>query len=112
MNPIFSTGVFKRSTVSIAVALASFSVYSDAFAEEVETIVVQSEAYRNTATKTALQPEETPQGITIIEGEAIEQRDAESLSQALRYAPGVVTEVRGGAVTLYDTFTIRGFGVD
>ncbi|TCS36738.1 TonB-dependent siderophore receptor [Reinekea marinisedimentorum] len=112
MNPIFSTGVFKRSTVSIAVALASFSVYSDAFAEEVETIVVQSEGYRNTATKTALQPEETPQGITIIEGEAIEQRDAESLSQALRYAPGVVTEVRGGAVTLYDTFTIRGFGVD
>jgi iron complex outermembrane receptor protein len=33
----------------------------------------------------------------------------QSLNQALRYAPGVITETKGGAVTMYDTCSIRGF---
>lgn len=105
---------FNRSTLTLAL-LAALS--APAFAAEdtsedstlLETVTVLGKAYRNTATKTALKPEETPQGITVIDDEQLEQRGVQSLSEAVRYASGVVTETRGGAVTMYDTFMIRGF---
>ncbi|PMO04541.1 ligand-gated channel protein [Vibrio splendidus] len=105
---------FKYSSLAVAL-LTAFS--AQAFAEDtatsadsnVETITVMGKAYRNTATKSALEPEETPQGITVIDEEQLEQRGVKSLNQALRYAPGVVTEQKGASVTMYDTFSIRGF---
>ncbi|MDC5856995.1 TonB-dependent siderophore receptor [Vibrio europaeus] len=108
---------FKRSTLSLAL-LTAFSHPVLAADEtnqdttQLETITVMGKAYRNTATKTALEPEETPQGITVIEGELLEQRGVKSVSQALRYAPGVVTEQKGAAVTMYDNFSIRGFNTN
>lgn len=105
---------FKYSSLAVAL-LTAFS--AQAFAEDtatsadsnVETITVMGKAYRNTATKSALEPEETPQGITVIDEEQLDQRGVKSLNQALRYAPGVVTEQKGASVTMYDTFSIRGF---
>ena len=105
---------FKYSAITIALVSA---LSAPAFAEEsktnseqdVETVTILGKAYRNTATKSALEPEETPQGITVIEGEQLEQHGVKSLNQALRYAPGVTTENRGGSVTMYDEFSIRGF---
>ncbi|UTZ34447.1 TonB-dependent siderophore receptor [Vibrio campbellii] len=105
---------FKHSSLAVAL-LTAFS--AQALAEEavtatnsnIETITVLGKAYRNTATKSALEPEETPQGITVIDEEQLEQRGVKSLNQALRYAPGVVTEQKGASVTMYDTFSIRGF---
>ncbi|WP_063344221.1 TonB-dependent siderophore receptor [Vibrio jasicida] len=105
---------FKYSSLAVAL-LTAFS--AQALAEEavsatdsnIETITVLGKAYRNTATKSALEPEETPQGITVIDEEQLEQRGVQSLNQALRYAPGVVTEQKGASVTMYDTFSIRGF---
>ncbi len=75
----------------------------------VETITVMGKAYRNTATKTVLDPEETPQTLNVIESEQMEQRGVKSVMQALRYAPGVSTENKGGAVVLSDWVKIRGF---
>ncbi|WP_213865495.1 TonB-dependent siderophore receptor [Vibrio crassostreae] len=105
---------FKYSSLAVAL-LTAFS--AQALAEEtvtaadsnVETVTIMGKAYRNTATKSALEPEETPQGITVIDEEQLEQRGVQSLNQALRYAPGVVTEQKGASVTMYDTFSIRGF---
>ncbi|MCG9681740.1 TonB-dependent siderophore receptor [Vibrio sp. Isolate23] len=105
---------FKRSTLTLAL-LTAFSAPVMAADEvsqdttELETITVMGKAYRNTATKTSLEPEETPQSISIIEGEQLEQRGVTSINQALRYVPGVATENRGSAVTMFDDFTIRGF---
>ncbi|CAK1731540.1 TonB-dependent siderophore receptor [Vibrio crassostreae] len=105
---------FKYSSLAVAL-LTAFS--AQALAEEtvtaadsnIETVTIMGKAYRNTATKSALEPEETPQGITVIDEEQLEQRGVKSLNQALRYAPGVVTEQKGASVTMYDTFSIRGF---
>ncbi|MEZ8057605.1 TonB-dependent siderophore receptor [Vibrio splendidus] len=105
---------FKYSSLAVAL-LTAFS--AQALAEEtvtaadsnVETVTIMGKAYRNTATKSALEPEETPQGITVIDEEQLEQRGVKSLNQALRYASGVVTEQKGASVTMYDTFSIRGF---
>ncbi|HAT2712898.1 TPA: TonB-dependent siderophore receptor [Aeromonas hydrophila] len=74
-----------------------------------ETLTVLGETYRNTATKTRLDPLETPQAISVVEGETLEQRGVSSVSEALRYVPGVNTELRGGAVNRLDLFNIRGF---
>ena len=68
-----------------------------------------TDTYRNTATKSQLTPEETPQSITVIDSEMLEMRDANSINEALRYVPGVTTELRGGAVSRLDQFNIRGF---
>ncbi|HDX8367745.1 TPA: TonB-dependent siderophore receptor [Aeromonas dhakensis] len=74
-----------------------------------ETLTVLGETYRNTATKTRLDPLETPQAISVVEGDTLEQRSVSSVSEALRYVPGVNTELRGGAVNRLDLFNIRGF---
>ncbi|MGL6522385.1 TonB-dependent siderophore receptor [Aeromonas dhakensis] len=74
-----------------------------------ETLTVLGETYRNTATKTRLDPLVTPQAISVVEGDTLEQRSVSSVSEALRYVPGVNTELRGGAVNRLDLFNIRGF---
>lgn len=78
---------------------------------DIEKITVFGHAYRNTATKTSLAPIETPQGVTVISSELLNERGVKSLNQALRYVPGVTTEQKGGAVTMYDTYNIRGFDI-
>lgn len=105
---------FKYSSLAVAL-LTAFS--AQALAEEtataadsnVETVTIMGKAYRNTATKTVLAPEETPQTLNVIESEEMEQRGVKSVMQALRYAPGVSTENKGGAVVLTDWVKIRGF---
>lgn len=105
---------FSRSALTLALfgALTAPVIAADQNSQDTtvfDSVDVLGKAYRNTATKTALKPEETPQGITVIDDEQLEQRGVQSLSEAVRYAPGVVTETRGGVVTMYDTFMIRGF---
>lgn len=103
------------SPLTLALVSAFFAANvsaQDQDTNEIETVTVLGETYRNTATKTALLPEETPQAISVIDNEQLKQRGVTSLGQALRYAPGVVTETKGGAVTMYDNFYIRGFRVD
>lgn len=88
---------------------------SSAFAEQSvtdnneEQMTVFGKAYRNTATKTALAPMDTPQAISDVDRETLELRGVKSVSEALRYVPAVNTELRGGAVTRLDLFNIRGF---
>ncbi|PSW19847.1 TonB-dependent siderophore receptor [Photobacterium sanctipauli] len=110
-----------RSVIALSIA-AALAVPATAMANTeaaqsddvstMDTITVLGQAYRNTATKTALMPEETPQSITTIDNETLEMRGVNSVNEALRYVPGVNTELRGGAVKLYDTFNIRGFDVE
>ncbi|ENM6364917.1 MULTISPECIES: TonB-dependent siderophore receptor [Vibrio] len=101
---------FHRSAVAIVVSalLAGHANATESVSQH-ETITVLGETYRNTATKTVLEPEETPQAITVITKDDMDLRGVNSVSEALRYAPGVNTELRGGAVSRLDLFNIRGF---
>lgn len=106
----------------LALAIASASSYSHAadtsemsdtsLEDQLSTLVVKGQTYRNTATKTQLNPEETPQAISVIEQKALQQRGTETVAEAVRYASGINTELRGGAVTRLDFFNIRGFKND
>lgn len=66
-------------------------------------------SYENTGTKSDLTAQDTPQTINTVEGQELDERGISSLNEALRYVSGVTTENRGGAITRFDEFTIRGF---
>ncbi|WP_298951281.1 TonB-dependent siderophore receptor [uncultured Methylobacterium sp.] len=62
------------------------------------------------ATKTDTPILETAQSISVIGRKQLEDQNALTLNQALRYTPGVTTEQRGGAgATRLEQFYIRGF---
>ncbi|MFM5030504.1 TonB-dependent siderophore receptor [Aeromonas rivipollensis] len=96
------------STLLAGSVLAAAPTSQDAVLAD-ETLTVLGQSYRNTATKTRLDPIETPQAISVVESETLEQRGVSSVSEALRYVPGVNTELRGGAVNRLELFNIRGF---
>lgn len=102
-------------TTSIIASLASPAFAADealSASDEMDQMTVLGKTYRNTATKTALLPEETPQGISVVTSEDLEQRGVSNVGQALRYVPGVNAELKGGSVTMYDNYNIRGFDND
>jgi len=51
---------------------------------------------------------ETPQSVSVVTKDQLEARAAQSITEALRYVPGVYTS-QGGADPRFDNFTIRGF---
>lgn len=55
---------------------------------------------------------ETPMSVSVIDNSRIEELGLESVAQALRYTAGVSPETRGGVVTRYDLFNLRGFAVN
>lgn len=96
------------SITSVALAQAENGVDESSGGNVIEILVV-GETYRHTATKSLLPPEETPQSVSVIDHDTLIMRDVDSINEALRYVPGVNTELRGGAVTRIDQFNIRGF---
>ncbi|MCW8347891.1 hypothetical protein MD535_18040 [Vibrio sp. ZSDZ65] len=74
-----STNVLSSPDV---LATTSNSVHPSTTTDEQMTVL--GKTYRNTATKTYLTPEETPQTLNIIKSKEMEQRGAKSVMQALR----------------------------
>lgn len=103
-SPLLCLGLIISAPISTFAADANYSPD--------EPLVIYGSTYRNTATKSALEAPETPQSISIIDNELLDQTGATSIAEALRYAPGVNTELRGGAVNRLDLFTIRGFATE
>ncbi|BFM50121.1 TonB-dependent siderophore receptor [Marinomonas sp. THO17] len=109
-----STQSFRPTLIALAIAIATSHTIAEESIDtnDLDTLEVKGQTYRNTATKTQLDAEETPQAISIIDGETLEERGVESLAEAVRYSSGVNTELRGGSVTRLDLFNIRGFDND
>lgn len=92
---------------------APIVVQAEGAKEEADGPVIGAFATQSaTATKTGTPLIETPQSVTVISSQDMEQRQDISVAQALRYSSGVTTENRGGVVTRYDMVTIRGFQVN
>jgi len=100
-------------SIAVALAMPMQAIAADQITQvdEAESITVLGETYRNTATKTALQPEETPQAINVIDSEQIKNRHVSSLDEILEYTPGVTTGYYGADANFLDLFVIRGFQV-
>ena len=85
----------------------------DAQRQTADTPVLGYVAERDRAgTKTDTSLLETPQSVSVITREQMDQQGAHTLNQAVRYSAGVAPETRGGVATRYDLLTIRGFSAD
>jgi len=64
----------------------------------------------DTATKTDTPLIETPQSVTVVPRQQMDDQGAQTVSQALRYTAGVLGETRLSSGGRYDSVFIRGFG--
>lgn len=116
------TGLTFRFTTANTVLLInpqnSSSSASAVGATILEPIVVQGENARGpvegfvatqsaTATKTGTSLKDTPQAVNVVTKDQIAAQGSTTLTQALRYTPGVISQY--GDDSRYDWFTIRGF---
>ncbi|MCR0985180.1 TonB-dependent siderophore receptor [Roseomonas populi] len=62
-----------------------------------------------TGTKTDTPLIETPQSISVVTADEIEARDARTVTQALRYTAGTVTDIRGSTAVRLDALYFRGY---
>jgi iron complex outermembrane receptor protein len=76
-----------------------------------EIVITGRTATEQSVTKSDAPLIETPQSISVITRQALDDQAVESVAQALRYAPGVSSE-SGGVATRFDSFFARGFALD
>lgn len=113
------TGLTYRFTDAATVTLAPLPTDGALELPEVRVDAGQLRAYSplrgyvasvaGTATKTDTTLLETPQALSVIGRPEIEARQPQSVSQALRYTPGITADNRG-SVNHYDVLYARGFG--
>ena len=102
-------GWFYPSLTALAIAVATSPIAQEQEDESLEHIEVNPmQSYRSTATKSSLRPIDSPVSISVIDQELLQLRQAQTVSEALRYSSGVTTESRP-TITIFDQFTIRGF---
>ena len=84
------------SMQSMAAAAVSTAESTNQTATEPTTdlgaLSAQTDSYHTTATKTALDPDDAPMSYSRIEQQTLKERQADSVSSALRYEPEVSTE--------------------
>lgn len=107
------------STVAITAPVVRDGTASISGAIELDPVVVDGNgdgstgyvATRSVAgTKTNTPLIETPQSVTVLTRKELNDRNIQSLTQAVAYTPGVRTE-SAGFDSRYDSFSIRGFDV-
>jgi iron complex outermembrane receptor protein len=103
-----STGVaLAQEATEDAAQLGTITVQTDV--ETGNGPVVGYVAKRSTAgTKTDTPLNKTPQSVSVVPAQQIEDQDAKSVAQALRYSAGISTEYRGSS-NLHDEMFVRGF---
>lgn len=116
------TGLKYRFTTATTVLLIAPQAASDAGsangATSLQPIILQGEQARGpvdgfvatqsaTGTKTDTSLKNTPQAINVVTKDQMAAQGSATLTQALRYTPGVISQY--GDDSRYDWFTIRGF---
>nr|WP_082672357.1 TonB-dependent siderophore receptor [Type-D symbiont of Plautia stali] len=114
---MMSLFTLNRGRVLCALALA---LPGATFAEESIVVTAQPQESANSPTQGYLATRSsgssktdqplitTPQSISVVTRQQMEDQGAQDLNQALNYTPGVFTNF-GGAATRYDTIALRGF---
>lgn len=104
-----------QSLLWSAISLALFTsgtVYAeqtpDTAQADIERLVIYSQGYRTTGSKSRLSPIESPMSYEVYDADLLKLRQADSVNEALRYVAGVTPESRP-TTTIFDQYTIRGF---
>lgn len=110
MHPMFSLHPAVVAVLGYSLLLSS-TVQADEASEptaSLEEVISYGSSYRATSTKTSLTPMESPMSYEVYDRELLDSRQADSVSQALRYVAGVTPESRA-TVSVFDQYNIRGF---
>ena len=112
-----------RRTLAAAILLASVGAVAavkaeapgvaGAVADPVDTVIVtgrRGAEVSASGTKTDTPLVETPQSISVVTQDTIENLNLQNLDEVLRYVAGVTPEQRGASAQVYDLFSLRGFG--
>ncbi len=91
------------------VALADAATAGGNSVEEIIVTGVKHSASSAAGTKTNTPLIETPQSVTVIPRDVLEEQGVVNLNEALRYTAGISPETRGATATRYDQLNIRGF---
>lgn len=99
---------FSPLAIAIACALSGQAIADDQSDLEKVTITAQQDSYSSNKTglKIPLQWKETPQSVSVVTEQELEERGVQFLSEAVRHVPGVALTLGEGS---RDQFTIRGF---
>lgn len=104
-----------RVLCALALALPGISIAEDTLvvtAQPQESATSPTQGYLATRSSGASKTDQplitTPQSISVVTRQQMEDQGATDLNQALNYTPGVFTNF-GGAATRYDTISLRGF---
>lgn len=92
-----------------AISLPSQAEETTTEDDTLNTVTIFGESYRSTGTKSELQPMEAPMSFERVDAEDLEQQQVNSVDDSLRYTSGTSPENRGGAITIFDQYTLRGF---
>lgn len=96
----------KAQEASASISLDTITVEGESPTGPVRGYVAQRST---TGSKTGTPLAETAQSVSVVTREQMSQQNAQSLNEALRYTPGVITESRGAGASRFDLFKIRGF---
>lgn len=98
--------------VALGVLMAPAWAELDGATPGEEVIVTgQRGDFGSSATKGDAPLIETPMSVSVIDSRRLDELGLQSVNQALRYTAGISPETRGGVVTRYDLFNLRGFAV-
>lgn len=107
--------MFRRGKIALALGtLLASPVWAEFDTAGTEELIITGQRAADSgssATKGDLPLIETPLSISVIDSARLDELGLESVGAALRYTAGVSPETRGGVVTRYDLFNLRGFAV-
>ncbi|RRV71606.1 TonB-dependent siderophore receptor [Stutzerimonas stutzeri] len=98
----------RRSAQTDAVELQPMTVEGFALGNALGSMEGYNATHSSVATKTSMPLVRTSQSVSVVTREQIEDQGSQTISEAIRYAPGVVTNPYG-ATKRYDYVAMRGF---
>ncbi len=98
----------RRTAQSDAVELQSMTVEGFALGNALGSMEGYNATHSSVATKTSMPLVRTSQSVSVVTGEQISDQGSQTVSEAIRYVPGVMTNPYG-ATKRYDYVAMRGF---
>ena len=102
------------SILVLAAPLSQAADTADSEAAPLDEVLVQGQHLDDgsSATKTHTPLIETPQSVTVISGEEMDERVVQNLNEAISFTAGMGPDTRGNVAGRYDLLTLRGFTPD
>ncbi len=112
LRPALRRGAAAVALLALGTPALAQTATSPAPSQTEEVVVIGQRLPGSSAVKSDAPLIETPMSVSVIDADRIDLLGQLTVNQALRYTAGITPETRGGVVTRYDQFTLRGFAIN